>query len=304
MELYLMKCKTGDLYTIPSASGITLSFDKKSASILSMTKLKLTMKVEVGDLLILQTGNTVHWKGTVFVEDNSSIKAYCLLRYLKNADIATYENLTLSSFVEKATQSCNLTYSSKTSTYRDIELIELDNTEYLTVITKQLEDELIHTGTQYLLQGHLGFVTLLNQNQCVYKQTLNLTKLTLQRSIDDATYNQVIVYDSKKTNYGIAQNLESIRSYGLLRYIVSADISENLDHYASLYLGLRNSIKVDCKLTCIGDHSLLAITHGWLIPIQTDDLNQYMIVDSIVHKITDAGIESSITCSNYSEELV
>lgn len=304
MELYLMKCKTGNLYQIPSVSGITIAYSNKSASTLSMSKLKLSMKVEVGDILILQTGSTVHWKGTVFVEDDSQVKAYCLLRYLKNADIVTYEDITLSDFVEKASQSCNVTYQPQTRTTRLVELIEIDNKEYLTEIATQLEEELLYTGTQYLMQGHLGFITLLNQNKCIYKQTLNLTNLTVQRSIDGATYNQVIVYDSEKTSYGIAQNLESIRSYGLLRYIVSADVSDNLDYYASLYLGLHNSVKVDCKLTCIGGQELLAITQGWIVPLQTEDINQYMIVDSVTHKISNTGVETNITCRNYTEELI
>lgn len=306
MELYLMKCKTGQLYQIPFTSDLTVSHSSKSASVLTMSKLRLTMKVEVGDLLILQTGNNVHWKGTVFVESESSVKAYCLLRYLKNPDIITYEDITLSKFIENASQSCKLTYTPKAVTNRNIELIEMDNMEYLTKVMELIDDELLYTGTQFLLNGHLGYVTLVNQNQCIYKQTLNLTKLTLERNIDTNTYNQVIVYNQEKTDFGIAQNLESIRSYGLLRYIVSADISTDLEYYASLYLGLKNSIKVDCSLSCIGSTELLQITNGWIVPVinEKENINQFMIVDSVTHKITNAGVETSIKCSNYSEELI
>lgn len=297
---------TGKVYEVPIPEGTSITFSYKSASVLTIPMYEIDFEITIGNHIGIYSGSKLIWFGVVFVA-SKTIKAYCLLRYLKNKDVAVFENITTSKFIEQACISNNLTFKCTNQTYYTHPIIELDNKEYFTEISSMLTTEFVRNGLEYILTGHTGEVLLQPQSKLVYNKIFNITDYALSKSIDTDTFNQIVIYNKSKTKFSVKQNMKSISRYGLLRAIyVVDDTDTDLEYYATKYLELKNTAKIDLSITVIGTEDLLSITQGYVIPIiiEEAEVNGYFVVDSVTHKLNNDGVCSTLKVRNYTEELV
>ena len=315
MKLIVTKCKSRKVYEMPVHSGISMEFNKKACSVLKFKQSIIKTRIDIGDIVELWEGTVLLWNGIVFdVATDFTVTAVDKLRYLKNKDVRSYkeDKITVDTLLEDECSVLGLPYERGAVSYYMQPDVELDNAEILGTIYEMLDESLSKTGAEMILYGHKGVITLKMQSDCTYRRQLNITKYAQKRSISDETANQIVLYDKNKVDFVTATDYESVRYYGVLRMIKVAgeEKKEDMAKWANEYLKLRNTIRIELTVECIGGVELLDIIQGWLIPITIDDeendvhINNYFIVESASHTIIDGLVESKLRVMNYSEELV
>lgn len=266
---------------------------------------KLTFTVIKDNIINFQEGNPVMLKvdgknifyGFVFKktrDKNHHIKviAYDQLRYLKNKDTFSYKNMKASELLKTMADRHNLNLGTVEDTkYVIPERTETDSTVFDILLTA-LDKTLTNIEEMYVLYDDYGKLTLkslgnMRTSICIDKETAEDFDYT--SSIDDSTYNQVIVqYQNEHTGKKEAvcfKDTSHINEWGLLQYCDTADDFENAQAKADALLNLYNAKTRNLKITNAIGH--LDVRAGKMVIVMLNlgdiEVGNYFLVEKCKH---------------------
>lgn len=258
-----------------------------------------------------QEGNTVtfsidgetFFKGYVFSKSRKKeqvINTVCYdqLRYLKSKDTYQYQSQSMADLIKKICSDRGLKVGEiEDTTYKIPKRLE-QNQEYLNMVKVANDITLSQTGKIFTLFDNAGEICLKSaENMIVDDAPLsydNMVDFDYKTSIDDGTYNRVVVYlvDDNKSliKKVVKEDKENIKKWGVLEYSVMTNNDEDIEKKASQILEVLNRKfrSLDIK-QAIGNTK---VRGGSVIPVQMMaigdiNINSYMIVDKVQHTFYD-----------------
>ncbi len=289
-----------------------LSPGKLTFSVLRDEKMQITE----GDAVSLKVDDTYLFYGYVFTRKYSKngiidITAYDQLRYLKNKDSFSYENMTASQVVKLIFEAYKLKMGYITNTQYVIPMRTEDNSTLFDIIGNAMDLELIHKGNMLVLYDDYGKLTLKNIEEMsvnVAFDSETVKKADFSVSIDSETYNQVkLIRDGKngKREIFFAESTENINKWGCLQYHDKVAEGENGQAKAEQYLSAYNNKTQSLKLSGVfGD---LAVRAGSIVYVDfTFDevvIPEKMVVEQCRHSFKNDEHTTDLTlkgCDIYS----
>ncbi|SFA87425.1 hypothetical protein SAMN05216249_10449 [Acetitomaculum ruminis DSM 5522] len=270
---------------------------------------KLNFKVLYDKNLDIEEGNAVRFKWnnvkvffgfifklTITAENVISIVAYDQLRYLKNKDTYVISNQKASEMVIKIAGDFGLNLGGIEDTAYNIASLTEDNMALFDIIGDCLDETLMNTGRLYVLYDDFGSLTLKNISNMknnLYIDSQTASDYSLERSIDQDSYNQIkLVYDNKDTGVRdvyLVKNSENINKWGTLQYFDKLSDGENGQTKAEALMRLYGGRTATLKVTkAFGVPSVRA---GSLLPVSLKmgltNVNSYMLVEKCTHTFSD-----------------
>ena len=210
---------------------------------------------------------------------------------MKNKYTYVFENKTATQIVKALCADFNLQTGSMDNTSYVIPAIVEENKAALDIILDVLEETLVNTGNMFVIYDDFGKLQL--------KDVANMVSTTLimedtaenfdyKSSIDDETYNSVILYykgDNETIKIFTAQSQPSIQQWGTLRYFEEVKNPTIGQNKANSLLKLYNKKTRELKVSgAFGD---VSVRGGTLIPVKLNlgDIitNNYMVVEKVTH---------------------
>ena len=229
-------------------------------------------------------------------EHRIEVTCYDQLRYLKNKYTYAFENKTGTQIVKALCSDFGLQVGGMDNTSYVIKSLIEENKSALDIILGVLEDTLTNTGNMYVLYDEFGKLRLRNcknmiSNVLICESTAE--NFDYSSSIDDETYNSIILYykdeENNKMSIYTASSKASIQKWGTLRYfeeVKSPTIGKNK---ANSLLKLYNRKTRELKIS--GAFGSTEIRGGTLIPVKLNlgDIvtNNYMLVESVTHNFNN-----------------
>lgn len=306
-DIYMIEIfSTGKGAQFPIIMGnITVKWDRNySAGTLQFKVVKDSyVSYNEGDTVIFSINGQTYFKGYVFSkkrDKNQVIDTLCYdsLRYLVvNSDTYQYGKMSMSSLLKKICADRLLEVGDIEETgYKIPKKIE-KNKSYMSMIKYADEVTLSQTGNILTLFDDKGKVCLKSANSMFVDYPItydNAVDFDYQTSIDDGTYNRVVVYlvddDKRVLKKVVKQNASSIKRWGVLEYTVTTNNDEDIDKKASQLLEIFN--RVYRSLTIKNVTGNASVRAGSLVPVRfmaIGDINisSLMIVDSVEHRFED-----------------
>ncbi|WP_070000050.1 XkdQ/YqbQ family protein [Cellulosilyticum sp. I15G10I2] len=251
---------------------------------------------EIGNGSVIQFlyDNQVLFYGFVFKTRRNSKKeiqvtAYDQLRYLKTKDSIVIKDMTLGALIKNSCKYFNLKWGIIADTkYKLIPSIHTDKT-WLDIFYSSIKDTLLATGEKYCVRDEAGHIALRNLKELNLSLVIGDSSLCYdydyEKSIDDGTYNLIVLTKKDEKEPVIAKDEESFKAYGILQYFESVDQNVNnaqLQVRANEMLRSYNREKETLQLKCIGDTRVRA---GNRIFSSMEDLrmNRRLVVDKVTH---------------------
>lgn len=303
VELYIQNGE--NIYQPIVESGVNLEWERKS------TPGKLTFSLKKDDIINFQEGNTVSltvdgvrlFYGFVFQKQRNkkgiiTVVAYDQLRYLKNKDTISYENLTATGLIKRIADDYRLECGELEDTGIKRESRYEDNQTLFDIIQNALDFTLEHRGVLYVLYDDFGKLSLKNIESM--KLDLLIDSETGQNfdytsSIDGSTYNRIkLQYDNEETGFRdtyIAQDSNRFNEWGILQYFEKINEEVNGKAKADALLLLYNQKTRNLTINdAFGD---LRVRAGSSIAVSLDigDIvinNSYMVVEKVTHKFKES----------------
>ena len=266
---------------------------------------KLTFTVIKDNIINFQEGNPVMLKidgenifyGFVFKKTRDKdhhikVIAYDQLRYLKNKDTFSYKNMKASDVLKTMAKRHNLQIGIIEDTNYIIPERTEDNSTVFDIILTALDKTLINTANMYVLYDDFGKLTLKSLENM--KTTVVIDEETGENfdytsSIDDSTYNQVIVqYQNENTGKKETvcfKDTSHINEWGLLQYYDTANDFENAQAKADALLDLYNAKTRNLKITNAIGH--LDVRAGKMVIVMLNlgdvEVGNYFLVEKCKH---------------------
>lgn len=270
---------------------------------------KLSFSVVIDQLLKIEEGNAVRMDingtpaffGFIFERSRNKDKlykviAYDQLRYLKNKDSYTYENLSATELIQKIVGDFKLQAGTLEDTvYKIPNRVERNKTLF-DIIQNALELTKMDQSQVYVLYDDVGKLTLKNINNM--RLNLLISANTAQNydyktSIDGETYNQIkLSYkntDAGKDEIYIAQENDTIKQWGVLQLYEEIQKGVNGQTTADQMLAFYNRRTQSITIKdAFGD---IAVRAGCLLPVILDfddiKLNNMMLAGEVKHKFSN-----------------
>ena len=291
----------GRVFSPPIEEGVQIEWERTSSpGKLTFTTIKSTtedMSFQEGDPVCFYYDGKPVFMGYVFTkkrdrEHRISVTCYDQIRYLKNKYTYVFEKKTATQIIKALCADFNLTTGKMDNTSYVIPAIAEENTAALDIAMSVLEDTLLNTGNMYVLYDNFGKLEVRNcadmvSTALIMEQTAE--NFDYSSSIDDETYNSVILYYKDK-NKGIsvftASSPSKINQWGTLRYfeeVKTPTIGQNkANALLKLYCKKTRELKVSGAFGDVG------VRGGTLIPVKLNlgDIitNNYMLVEKVTHK--------------------
>ena len=289
------------VFSPPVEEGIEIEWERNgSPGKLTFTTVKMynaDMSFDEGDAVCFYYDNKLVFMGYVFTksrdkEHRIKVTCYDQIRYLKNKYTYLFENKTATQIIQALCKDFNLHTGSMDNTNYVIPAIAEENIAALDIAMDVIEETLLNTGNLFILYDDAGKLCLKNAANMV--STTLIMKNTAENfdyssSIDDETYNSVILYykgEDEKIKIYTAENQSKINQWGTLRYFEEVKSPTIAQNKANALLKLYCKKTRELKVTgAFGD---ITVRGGTLIPVQLDlgDIvtNNYMLVEKVVHK--------------------
>lgn len=255
-----------------------------------------------GDLVKLLIDDAPMFQGFVFTKKRNkdgtiNVTAYDQLRYLKNKDTITEENLTASDLLKRIAKDFRLQLGMVEDTGYTIETIVEENQTLFDIIQYALDETLMNTKKLFILYDDCGSLTLKNI------ETLKIDLLIdaetaedfdYESSIDTQTYNKVkIAFNNEKTgkrDLYVVQDGEHMNQWGVLQYFEESKTEAGVIAKADALLGLYN--QKTRRLTiknALGDKRIRAGS-AIMISLNLGDIiaNQFLMVEKVTHNFKGA----------------
>ncbi|WP_312150488.1 XkdQ/YqbQ family protein [Paenibacillus odorifer] len=307
MEL-LVKNKEGNLWDI---SGIVSDISWKTARSGKPSTLELTLVdsgiyqlpkfgISNGDIIQFSKDNVDVFYGFVFSIDTGSdqeikLTAYDQIRYLLGNGSYVLQDVTASDVIKKITTDYGLkTGVLEETEYRIPSLIE-DDKKLLDIIMGAIGSELQYKGRLMAFYDDFGKLTLRKPDSMLLNLVLGaghyLYDYSLKKSIDDDTYNTILLYKdneaSGKRDFYPVSDKDNVKRWGILHLYQKADDKANaaqIQEKANNLLKMHNREKLSLSVQAIGD---MRVRAGNFIYVLLDEFEtQLFLVDQCSHKIS------------------
>lgn len=286
------------LYEPPVEEGVQIEWERTGTpGKLTFTTLKVKdMDFTEGDSVCFYYDNKKVFMGYVFTksrdkEQRIKVTCYDQMRYLKNKFTYVFENKTATQIIKAMCKDFNLTTGSMDNTSYVIKAIAEENKAALDIILDVLEDTLLNTGNMFVIYDDFGKIRV--RNVANMTSTVLIAEDTAENfdyssSIDDETYNSVILYykgEDDRIQIFTASSTSTIKQWGLLRYFEEVDTPTAAQNKANALLKLYNKKTRELKIKgAFGD---VSIRGGTLIPVRLNlgdiTTNNYMLVEKVTH---------------------
>ena len=290
----------GSVFTPPVEEGVKIEWERTG----SPGKLTFTVitppsgKLEFseGDPVCFYYNNKGVFMGYIFTkkhdrEGKIEVTCYDQIRYLKNKYTYVFENKTATQIIKALCADFNLQTGTMENTSYVIPAIVEENISALDITLDVLEETLLNTGNMFVLYDNFGKLEVRNVLNCVSESLICETtaeNYDYSSSIDDETYNSVILYYKKEDELiqiFTASDSKTISQWGTLRYfeeVKSPTIGQNK---ANSLLKLYNKKTRELKVNgAFGD---ISVRGGTMIPVRLKlhdiSVNNYMIVEKVTH---------------------
>lgn len=230
-------------------------------------------------------------------EEEIEVLAYDQIRYLMNSGTYVFAKKTATQVIQKIAADMLLKTGALENTSYVIPSQIRDNKTFIDMICMALDETLINYGTNFVFYDDFGSLTLRNITGMRFPLVIGddslMTDYSYSRSIDDETYNQVILYrDNKETGKRdtyMAKDSNSIKKWGLLQLYESVDENLNtaqINEQLSQLLITKNRESRSLSVEALGDFRLRAGCYVNLY-IKKMSINKFFLVDSCTHKKSD-----------------
>jgi hypothetical protein len=255
---------------------------------------------EIGNGSVIQFiyDNKILFQGFVFKTRRNSKKeiqvtAYDQLRYLKTKDSIVIKDMTLGALIKNTCKYFNLKWGYISDTkYKLFPSVHTDKT-WLDIFYSSVQDTLLATGEKYCIRDEAGHIALRNLKELNLSLVIGDRSLCYdydyEKSIDEKTYNLVVLLKKDEREPIIAKDEESFKRYGILQYFESVDQNANnaqLQEQAKEMLREYNQETETLQLKCIGD---IRVRAGNRIFASVGDLrmNRRLVVDKVTHSFKE-----------------
>ena len=265
---------------------------------------KLTFKVlgetkfTEGDVVSVTYGSYKVFLGYIFTMETdksgvTTITAYDQTRYFKNDDTYVFTNKTASEILRQIATDYKMPLGTIENTSIAIKSFVADNKSLFDIIGDALDATIAESNKMFVLYDDYGKITLKSANSMLVNLLLcpdTVGDYEYSSSIDDETYNQVILYyDNKNTNkreYFSATSDGNVKQWGVLRKTESVDTSNGAQSLADAYLKTYNR-KVR-KLSVSDAFGRPDVRAGSLVPVIMKvgnvTIKNFMLVEKASHK--------------------
>lgn len=307
MELIVIN-KEGRIWDI---SGIATDITWKTTRTGKPSTLELTLadsgmyqhakfRISNGDIVQFRRDGIDVFYGFVFsIETGASqevkLTAYDQIRYLLGSGSYVLQNVTASEVISVIAGDRGLRLGElEPAKYKIPSLIE-DNKKLLDIIMGAIGSELQYRGQLMAFYDDFGKLTLRAPQSMLVKVILGagryLYDYSLKRSIDDDTYNTILLYrdneETGKREFFPVTDKENVERWGILHLYEKADDQANaaqIQEKAGNLLKLHNREKLSLSVQAIGD---LRVRAGNFIYVLLDEFEtQLFLVDQCSHKIS------------------
>lgn len=299
MEVKILIQNGGTIYYPGVVEGAKLAWERKNVpGRLEFRVIKdQVISFAEGDLVKLLIDDAPMFQGFVFSKKRNkdgtiNVTAYDQLRYLKNKDTITEENLTASDLLKRIAKDFRLNLGMVEDTGYTIETIVEENQTLFDIIQYALDETLMNTKKRFILYDDCGSLTLKNIE--TLKTDLLIDAETAEdfdyeSSIDTQTYNKVkIAFNNEKTgkrDLYVVQDGEHMNQWGVLQYFEESKTEAGVIAKADALLGLYN--QKTRRLTiknALGDKRIRAGS-AVMISLNLGDIiaNQFLMVEKVTH---------------------
>lgn len=300
-EMLLTIQHNGRVFSPPVEEGVQIEWERTNApGKLTFTTIKSTtedMSFQEGDPVCFYYDKKPVFMGYVFTktrdkEHRIKVTCYDQIRYLKNKYTYVFENKTATQIIKALCADFNLSTGRMDNTAYVIPAIAEENTAALDIVLSVLEETLLNTGNMYVLYDNFGKLEVRNCTNMVSTTLImeeTAENFDYSSSIDDETYNSVVLYYKDKEN-GIsiyaASNEAKVKEWGTLRYFEEVKNPTIGQNKANALLKLH--CKKTRELKVSGAFGDITVRGGTLIPVKLNlgDIitNNYMLVEKVTHK--------------------
>lgn len=290
----------GSVFTPPVEEGVKIEWERTG----SPGKLTFTVITPPNGKLEFSEGDPVCFyyddkgvfMGYVFTkkhdrEGRIEVTCYDQIRYLKNKYTYVFENKTATQIIKALCADFNLQTGTMENTGYVIPAIVEENISALDITLDVLEETLLNTGNMFVLYDNFGKLEVKNVLNCVSESLICETtaeNYDYSSSIDDETYNSVILYykkDDELIQIFTASDSKTISQWGTLRYFEEVKNPTIGQNKANSLLKLYN--KKTRELSVKGAFGDISVRGGTMIPVQLKlhdiTVNNYMIVEKVTH---------------------
>lgn len=254
-----------------------------------------------GDPVCFYYDGTPIYAGYIFTkkrtrEQKIDVTCYDQLRYFKNKYTYLFENKTATQIIQSLAADFKLTTGSMDNTGYVIPQVLHENKSAFDIALDAIEETLTNTGAMFVLYDDCGKLCLKNSANMVSNNLIfedSAENLDYSSSIDDETYNSVVLYykdDDNKIQVYSASNQSNMQSWGTLRYFEEVKNKTIAQNKANELLKLYNKKTRELKIT--GAFGVVGVRAGTLIPVRLNlgdvNVNNFMLVEKVTHNF-DAG---------------
>ena len=299
------------LYEPPVEEGIKIEWERTG----SPGKLTFTI-VNSNDSIVFAEGDPVCFyydnkpifMGYVFTKKtnrdrNIEVTCYDQMRYLKNKFTYVFEKKTATQIINALCKDFNLAVGNMDDTKYVIPAVAEENKSALDIVLTVLEETLLNTGEQFVLYDDFGKLRV--SNVANMKSTSLICEDTAEdfdykSSIDDETYNQIILYykqNDQITQMYTTNSPSTIKQWGTLRYFEEVKNPSIGQNKANSLLKLYNRKTREFKITgAFGD---ITVRGGTLIPVVMElgdiSVKNFMLVEKVTHKFDNGNHTMDLT---------
>ncbi|AJS59849.1 XkdQ/YqbQ family protein [Paenibacillus sp. IHBB 10380] len=266
-------------------------------------------KYQNGDIVRFKDGSNNVFLGYIFkletgLNGEAKILAYDQMRYLNVSHTYKFEKMAATQIIQKIAKDFELKVGSLDDTAYKIPALLFDNKTLFDMICESLDKTLIANTTNFVFFDDFGKLTLRNTSDMKYGFMIGegslMTDYTYSKSIDDDTYNQIVLYkDNKKSGKRETFKIKdsnTIKKWGLLQLYQNVDEKLNtaqINDMLTRLIAVKNRENRTMKIEAIGDFRLRA---GMYVNIYIErfGINKFFLVDECTHKKSGANHTMSL----------
>lgn len=269
---------------------------------------KLTFKVLKEGTLSFNEGDRVRFwydskpmfLGYVFKkqrdkEGQITVTAYDQLRYLKNKFTYVFVNKTASDILSMVASDFGLQVGNVENTGYNIPSLIEENKSLFDIVLDALGETITNTGKLFIMYDNFGSIELKSLDNMITNVLIDeetAENFNYSTSIDDETYNKIVLYYVNENNALIpysASDDSMIEQWGLLQYFEEVKVPTIAQSKANALLELYNKKTRELTINnALGDTNVRAGSL-LLVKLNLGDIvtNNYMLIDKVVHKFED-----------------
>ena len=299
-EMFLTIQNGNKVFSPPIKDGVKIEWERTgSPGKMTFTTVKISetgMSFNEGDPVCFYYDNKPVFMGYVFTkkrdkEHHIEVTCYDQLRYFKNKYSYVFENKTAGEIIKALCADFKLTTGTLENTGYVIPAIAEENISAMDIALEVLEETLTNVGEMYTLYDDFGKITVKNClnmrcEQIIMEDTAE--NFDYSSSIDDETYNSVVLYykdKDDKIQVFNASNNSKISQWGTLRYFEEVKNATSAQNKANALLKLYCKKTRELKIN--GAFGNPTVRGGTMIPVRLNlgdiKTNNFMLVEKVTH---------------------